>query len=980
MNTTLRNSDKLDFRGYTILIIDDEPANLGVMSDYLEGFGFRALVARDGESGLERAQHAWPDLILLDVSMPGMDGFEACRRLKADENTKDIPVIFMTALAETEHKIKGFQLGAVDYVTKPFQAEELLARITTHLHLRDLTECLEQKVRERTDALLESEERYRGLFEGVPVGIYRTTPAGQFLDVNQALVQMLGYPDRETLLAENAADLYVSREAHEQWQAQIIREGVVRNFRIQARRRDGETIWVKDTGRVVRDTNGQVLHYEGSLEDITKRVRMEEEARAARQQLLDIIDFLPDAAFVIDQDKKVIAWNQAIEKMTGLRKEDILGQGDYAYAVPFYGQRRPIVIDLIGAENSEVRSEYDYVHKQGNTLYAEAFVPSVFEGRGAYLWMTASPLLDSEGNQVGAIESIRDITDRKQAEKKIRQRNRELTLLNRVIAASMTETRTEAILEMTCRELAAAFDVPQAAALLVNEERTELVVVAEYLAKGQPVGLNESTPVEGNPLALALLTRKAPMMVKDAQNDPHLVQFHDLLRRRGAVSLLIVPLVSGDEGVGGLWLEAIEPRNFSAEEVGLAWSVAYQAAGALARIRLDQERQQLEARYYQAQKMEAIGMLAGGIAHDFNNLLTAINGFAELVQRRLQSDDPLWEMVNIIFQSGQRAAGLVRQLLVFSRKQVIKPQVLELDGVVIEMEKMLRRIIGEHIQMETNLSPELWSVKVDPAQIEQVIVNLAVNARDAMPDGGRLTIELANMRLDEDDITGHLDVQPGEYVLLVVSDSGCGMNDEVKAHLFEPFFTTKEKDKGTGLGLATVFGIVKQSGGDIWVSSEEGVGATFKIYLPRAVETGQNRSRLKAEADLPSGSETILLVEDDAGVRGLARRVLQAQGYFVLEAPDGQEAVEVAKRHTDPIHLLLTDMVMPGMSGQELAEQLTQIQPDLKTLFISGYTDQVITSPDQLESDVAFLQKPFDPSALAHKVRAVLDGLIVVWR
>jgi PAS domain S-box-containing protein len=383
---------------------------------------------------------------------------------------------------------------------------------------------------------------------------------------------------------------------------------------------------------------------------------------------------------------------------------------------------------------------------------------------------------------------------------------------------------------------------------------------------------------------------------------------------------------------------------------------------------------QLEEQYHQAQKMEAVGLLAGGIAHDFNNLLTAINGFAELIQFSLSAQDPTHELAGKILQSGRRAADLVRQLLAFSRKQIVHPKLLNLNAVVAELDDMLPRIIGEHIYVETHLAPDLWPVTVDRTQIDQAIVNLVVNARDAMPAGGRLTVETANVRLDEAYVSTHLEVQPGEYVLLAISDTGIGMSEEVKAHIFEPFFTTKGVGKGTGLGLATVHGIVKQSGGHVWAYSELGHGTTFKIYLPRAEGASPEPAGPQAGADVPYGNETILLVEDDDRVRELARRVLQIRGYNLLEARDGQQALQVATEHGSTIHLLLTDVVMPGMSGSALAAQLTQILPGLKVLFMSGYTDEAITHHGVLDPGVAFVQKPFSPAALARKVREVLDG------
>jgi two-component system cell cycle sensor histidine kinase/response regulator CckA len=479
--------------------------------------------------------------------------------------------------------------------------------------------------------------------------------------------------------------------------------------------------------------------------------------------------------------------------------------------------------------------------------------------------------------------------------------------------------------------------------------------------------------VVDNPVAQYLLTHQAPLVVKDAPSDPRLALVRDLLRRRGTASLLMVPLIIEEEVAGAFSLAAIQPRDFSTAEVDLAWSVAKQVSGALRRIRLEEAHQRLEEQYYQAQKMDAIGRLLGGVAHDFSNLLMAINGFAELMQHRLELDDTNRQMVNHILNSGQRAADLIRQLLAFCRKQTIEPKVLNLNVLVADLDKMLRRIIGEDIQIETILPPDLWPVKADPPQLEQIIVNLAVNARDAMPDGGKLTVETANVVLDEAYTRQHLNIQPGSYILLVVSDTGIGMNQETKARIFEPFFTTKAQDKGTGLGLSTVYGIVKQNRGDIWVYSEEGRGTTFKIYLPRVEEATSPPTHARDSAEMSTGTETVLLVEDEAQVRDLARSVLAGQGYTVLEARNGQEALQLAADHTGSIHLLLCDVVMPGMSGQAVTRQLSQTQPDLKLLFISGYTNETIAHHGELDSGVAFLQKPFSPTVLARKVREVLD-------
>ena len=430
-----------------------------------------------------------------------------------------------------------------------------------------------------------------------------------------------------------------------------------------------------------------------------------------------------------------------------------------------------------------------------------------------------------------------------------------------------------------------------------------------------------------------------------------------------------------------LWNVELEMRRCDGKPVHVSGSLAASFEGQeLREVRgylFDTtEQRSLEEQLRQSQKMEGIGRLAGGIAHDFNNLLTAILGYSELMEAQLPDDEDLRSSLREIHQAGQRAAGLTRQLLAFSRRQVLQPKVLDLNVVVSEVEKMLRRLIGEDVELVTRLDPALGNVKADPGQLEQVLVNLAVNARDAMPEGGTLTIETANIVLDAGFAGSHPGARSGEYAVLTVADTGIGMSLEVRSHAFEPFFTTKERGKGTGLGLATAYGIVKQSDGYITVDSESGRGATFRIYFPRVAATTDS-GRRQRPALSPRGTETILLVEDESGVRRLARTILEAQGYIVLEAASGDDALEIVRSHAAEIHLVVTDVVMPGMSGRVLWDRLRTILHDPRVLFMSGYTDDAIARHGVLEAEIAFLQKPFTPLSLAQKVREVLDASVV---
>jgi signal transduction histidine kinase/ActR/RegA family two-component response regulator len=484
----------------------------------------------------------------------------------------------------------------------------------------------------------------------------------------------------------------------------------------------------------------------------------------------------------------------------------------------------------------------------------------------------------------------------------------------------------------------------------------------------------------GASLAGVVAATGRPLVVRDPADDPRVLPPHAAaMRRVGSRAFMGVPAKAGDRVVGVLSFQTRRDEGFSAEDVAIATAFAAHAAIALenSRLLLESRRAYVElaetqGQLEQAQKMDAIGRLAGGVAHDFNNLLTVILGRTDILLHPLKPDDPMRRGIELIQRTAGRAADLTRQLLAFSRKQVLDAVVLDLGAVTTDMKDMLGRLIGEDIALLTAPTPGLGRVKADRGQIEQVIMNLAVNARDSMPQGGRLILETANVDLDDEYVRRHVGARPGPHVMLAVSDTGAGIPREIQGHIFEPFFTTKEQGKGTGLGLATVYGIVKQSGGYIEVDSEPGRGTTFRIYLPR-VDAASPADRPPRPAPVAGGTETILLVEDEEGVRELARDILRASGYTVLEARNGAEALLLCERHQGPLHLLLTDVVMPRMSGRELAERLAPLRPDLRVLYMSGYTDDAVIRHGVLGAGTAFLQKPFTPAGLVQSVRDTLD-------
>jgi len=439
----------------------------------------------------------------------------------------------------------------------------------------------------------------------------------------------------------------------------------------------------------------------------------------------------------------------------------------------------------------------------------------------------------------------------------------------------------------------------------------------------------------------------------------------------------IVPYPSADAPAGWLELSTFPIKDADGRVVKIIEYVK----DITARVRAEQEKERLQERLMQAQKMEAIGRLAGGIAHDFNNMLTAIQGYTEFLLQAFADDTSEKRLseaqvradLREVMAAANRAQGLTQQLLAFSRKQILQPRVISLSETITDLERMLRPLLGEDIQIFKHLAPDQDYVRADPTQIEQIVLNLAVNARDAMPNGGRLTFEVTHLTVDREFAYAHPGLHSGEYVQLSISDTGIGISDEVKAHLFEPFFTTKEQGKGTGLGLATVYAIVEQLNGYISVYSEEGIGSTFKIYLPHAAGSSKPAAPTMSNASMPAGNETILVAEDEEMVRLLINRVLSRCGYTVLVAERPADALALARAHQTPIDLLITDVIMPEMGGKELATQLATIHPETSVLFISGYTDNAIVHQGVLDPGIHFVQKPFTPTDLAAKVRKILD-------
>jgi two-component system, cell cycle sensor histidine kinase and response regulator CckA len=799
----------------------------------------------------------------------------------------------------------------------------------------DLTElCRADETRQRV------EEKFRSLFDNAVEGIFLTTVDGRYVTVNPAQARMCGYASPEEMMAsvrDIGRTVYVDPAVRDKFKRIIEERGIVEGFEYQIRRKDGATLWISENAHAIRGRHGEIIGYEGTIQDISERKRSELERQVTTDIIhsVNVTDNLDDLLQMIHNAlKKVLYAENCYVALYEPSTE--------MFHFPFFVDQ----FDSAPPPQKVGRSCTAYVYRTGKAmLISQKTFDELVEQGEVELVGTPSPSwlgvpLRTPAATIGVlgVQHYRD-------ENAYTERDLEfLASVGGQIALAIDRKRAEAKL----RESEARLRV------LVEQLPAVLWTVDKKLQFTSAVGAG-----------LARLGLKPNEIVGKS-----LLEYFETSDRTFLPIAAHMRAVSGEpvtfhvEWKGGSYACHVEPLRGASGEIFGAICMSLDVT----------DRKNLEEQLRQAQKMEAVGRLAGGIAHDFNNLLMVIQGYADLLADRFPAGDPVRRNVEQIQMAGQRAASLTRQLLAFSRKQMLAPTIISVHTVVADMEKILRRLIGEDIHLETSSVPDLWPVKADRSQIEQVIMNLAVNARDAMPNGGSLTIETANVELDSAFSRHAVVMAPGQYVMLAVTDNGMGMDANTQAHLFEPFFTTKEKGKGTGLGLATVYGIVKQSGGYIWVYSEPGRGTTFKIYLPRIEQ--QKRVKLFEDSGqskaLPRGSETVLLVEDEDGVRQLARDYLQTNGYSVIEAPDGHTAVELAAMHQGPIHVLMTDVVMPGISGGELAQRIAKMRPDIKVLYMSGYTDQSVVHHGILESDAVLLQKPFTMATLASKLREIL--------
>jgi PAS domain S-box-containing protein len=820
--------------------------------------------------------------------------------LLSDEDTEKI----VTALSTT-----GTWTG--EYIARKKDGSTFVARsLATTLRATDgelvgyqssVIDITEHSKAERT--LRESEEKYRGLFENISSGvaIYEAIDNGKdfiFKDFNKG-GEIIENIARADLIGKSVAEVFPGIREFGLLDVfrRVWKTGKPESLPISFYQDDRIIGWRENF--VFRLPSGEIVTV---YDDITARKQAEEALLESEEIYRVTAQKTGQIVYEYNPATGKIKWEGAIEALTGQTYEDFQSVDIDAWALRVHDEDRKAVVDALDIAQQECSTydvEYRFRQKNGSYLFIEE--------HGIFL-------PDSEGKAVRMLGSLKDITERKQAEKQL---SSEKTLLKAIID--------------NIPVLLTHYD-PDTNMLYLNNEFEKVV---------------GWTTEE---------VRNIDMMEKVYPDPDYRKQAMDYMQRTGAE-----------------WRE-FRLQSKSGKVIDSEWSNIRLDDGTQIGIGIDiTKRKQAEEQFHQAQKMESVGRLAGGVAHDFNNMLTAIIGFSEVIRSALDSNDPLVEDVQEILNAAGNAAQLTRQLLAFSRKQTIDPRVIDINEIIEHSSKMLGRIIEEDIELLFVPGKDLGSIKADPGQIDQILVNLAVNARDAMPGGGKLTVETQNVELEDKKCHKCSESMFGSYVMLAISDNGCGMEKEILDHIFEPFFTTKRTGEGTGLGLSTVFGIVHQHSGHINVYSEPGEGTTFKIYLPRVDEEVEAIARPVEQASV-TGTETILLVEDDDMVRKLACRLLEKSGYHVLEAENGGEAYLICKDFDQEIHLLFTDVVMPNLNGKEVYEQIAEMRPKIKVLYMSGYTENAIAHRGVLEEGTLFLHKPFQANALLTKVREALDS------
>jgi two-component system, cell cycle sensor histidine kinase and response regulator CckA len=820
-------------------------------------------------------------------------------------------------IIETVHRRKDGTTFPVEIMATylEFQGSGFTFSFARDISRRKLTE----------NALHLSEERYRNILDSIEEGYSEVDLAGRFTFVNESEARMLGYL-REELLGMNYRQ-YTSKETaqylHETF-SRVYETGepaLVQGYEII--KKDGIRRIHEMSVKLMKDAPSRPSGFRMVARDVTERRRDEEDLRRNEERYRTILDTMEEGYAEVDLKGTLTFVNNAGCSLMGYDRDELIGMNYKTYSSPETARSMYDIFNRIYLSGEPAfMVDHDIIIKDGSLRKHQAHV---------------ALMRDHSGRPIGFRMLVRDVTDRKKVEDAFRESERRYRMV--------TGNVREAIWTMDFEKHFTYLSPSITGITGYTPEELQSMPFEEQL-----------TPASRE-LVEKRLTEELGKEVNGKDVDPH--------------RLMTIELELTCKGGGTVWVEVT--ASFKRDENGRAIEILGVTRNITERRKVEGEKTRLEAQLVQAQKMESIGRLAGGVAHDFNNMLSVILGYAELIKADLTPDDKLFREVQEIEKAALRSRDITRQLLAFSRKQIIAPRPMDLNRLITDTQKTLARLIGEDIDLNFFPGDDLWNIKFDPSQMEQILMNLAVNARDAMPGGGKLTLETTNIRLNEDYCRMHLGFMPGSYVLLAVSDDGMGMDRETLQNAFEPFFTTKETGKGTGLGLATVYGIINQNNGFINVYSEPGQGTTFRIYLPRSTE-GLAPLEEASERKVMHGSGNILLVEDDDMVRTMTTDMLETIGYTVQATGSPMEALSLCEGGDATIDLVITDVVMPGMSGRELRDKLGVIRPDIKVLFMSGYTSNVIVHHGVLEAGVNFVQKPFSMNDLAKKVREVMAG------
>jgi PAS domain S-box-containing protein len=930
--------------GLRVLVIEDSQADAKLVVAALRRGGHTFEFERvDSEAAMRSALACgtW-DIITCDWAMPGFSAPVALSVLK--DSGLDIPFIIVSGTVGEELAVDAMRAGANDYVIK-----DRLARLAPAVD-RELRDAQVRRAQRRAAAdLRASEERYRRIVENTNQGVWVMDLEGRTTFLNERMAQLLGctvsdvigHSPAEFLDDAGRSRLVAGVERH--------RMGLSQQDEVRFLRADGSWIFALLESTPLVDAEGRHAGAFAMVMDITDRRKAEASLRLSEARFRGLWESGIVLITTSDLTGTILDVNEAFARVLGYSRDEMIsGRVRWQDLTP---------PEWAGGDESALSQ----LATRGVASTWEKEVIAK-DGRRVPILAGAVMLDDRECIAIGI-----DLTERKLVDRALYERMKSAALTAEVGIALGHEESLQGMLrsctEAIVKHLGAAF----ARIWTVDGRATVLELQASAGMYTHVDGAHARVPVGKFKIGRIAQDRE-PHLTNDVQHDPWIGDPAWASRER-MVAFAGYPLIVGSELIGVVAMFAREPLSDAAFQ-GLR-SIADAIAVGIQRKRAESLKDALEAQLRQAQKLEAIGSLAGGVAHDFNNILSVILSYSEMMKSDLEPGHAMIGDVDEINSAALRAANLTRQLLAFSRQQVLQPSVLDLNEVVRDLKSMLRRLLSEDVELVIN-AEAAGNVHADPGQIEQVLMNLVVNARDAMPRGGSITIETASVSLDASFAAEHIGVTPGPHVMLSVTDTGQGMDSVVRARIFEPFYTTKDKGKGTGLGLSTVFGIIRQSGGTIWVDSEPGVGTSFRAYLPEVAASTDTTAALARPA-LKRGTETILLCEDEEPVRVLARTILTRNGYRVLEARNGGEALMLCEQHPS-IELLLTDVVMPMMSGRQLAERLRSIRPDLKVLYMSGYTDDAIVRHGVLRDEIEFLHKPITPEVLARKVRDVLDA------